>query len=249
VSLGRDLDPGPLPYQVLELDWTKYREYLQKNYSHHTMMERLAYAKKYYQVLANNEASQLYLLNQSKRLHVMKAIATLSKFLGQYDRWQLIRNRYNLKWTEENNFNFATAPTNLNLNTMILWLKEAYQKIPTSYGNILLFNTLTGLRPQETIDCIKLLKAGAPNYLNNNTLQHYKHPDIFIRRTKKAYISIINVKILELANSCGNHTYEAIRLYLNHRSISMNMAYCRKIYATYLRSKGVESEIIDILQG
>ena len=29
----------------------------------------------------------------------------------------------------------------------------------------------------------------------------------------------------------------------------MNMAYCRKIFATYLRINGIEQEIIDLLQG
>ncbi len=29
----------------------------------------------------------------------------------------------------------------------------------------------------------------------------------------------------------------------------MNMYYCRKVFATYLRNKGIEPEIIDLLQG
>ena len=29
----------------------------------------------------------------------------------------------------------------------------------------------------------------------------------------------------------------------------MHMNYCRKIFATYLRSKGIEQEVIDLLQG
>jgi intergrase/recombinase len=29
----------------------------------------------------------------------------------------------------------------------------------------------------------------------------------------------------------------------------MNMYYCRKVFATYVRNKGVEPEIIDLLQG
>ena len=29
----------------------------------------------------------------------------------------------------------------------------------------------------------------------------------------------------------------------------MNMNYCRKIFATYLRNNGIEQEIIDLLQG
>ena len=34
-----------------------------------------------------------------------------------------------------------------------------------------------------------------------------------------------------------------------HRNLSMQMKYCRKIYASYLRQAGIESEIVDLLQG
>lgn len=32
-------------------------------------------------------------------------------------------------------------------------------------------------------------------------------------------------------------------------NLKMNMYYCRKVFATYLRNKGIELEIIDLLQG
>ena len=36
---------------------------------------------------------------------------------------------------------------------------------------------------------------------------------------------------------------------LKRKNIEMNMYYCRKVFATYLRNKGIEPEIIDLLQG
>jgi intergrase/recombinase len=33
------------------------------------------------------------------------------------------------------------------------------------------------------------------------------------------------------------------------RSLDMQLKYCRKIFASYLRQSGIESEIIDLLQG
>jgi intergrase/recombinase len=38
-------------------------------------------------------------------------------------------------------------------------------------------------------------------------------------------------------------------LALKRRGVEMHMNYCRKIFATCLRSKGREQEIIDLLQG
>ena len=36
---------------------------------------------------------------------------------------------------------------------------------------------------------------------------------------------------------------------LKRKNIEMNMYYCRKVFATYLRNKGIEPEIINLLQG
>lgn len=92
-------------------------------------------------------------------------------------------------------------------------------------------------------------------------LKHYSHPSIFIRRTKKAYISVINEKILELVNygekgnsESGCHqdypiSYSALRSYFKRNKMKLNLHYCRKIFATFLRQNGIEQEIIDLLQG
>jgi hypothetical protein len=45
------------------------------------------------------------------------------------------------------------------------------QKLPKSYGNILLFNALTGLRPEESIQSIKILHNNeSDSYLKDNTI-------------------------------------------------------------------------------
>lgn len=43
--------------------------------------------------------------------------------------------------------------------------------------------------------------------------------------------------------------YQQLRLWLHKQGYNSHMAYCRKIFATFMRQRaGVESEIIDILQ-
>ena len=135
---------------------------------------------------------------------------------------------------------------------MVKWLKDALAKLPQSYGNILLFNALTGLRPEEAIQSIKILHNNkeSDDYLKENTiLEHYKYPSIFIRRTKKAYISIVNGTILGVAREAADHSYNALRLAIKRKGLDMNMAFCRKIFATHLRNNRIEPEIIDLLQG
>ncbi|HET9806254.1 MAG TPA: integrase [Nitrososphaeraceae archaeon] len=112
------------------------------------------------------------------------------------------------------------------------------------------FLTLTGLRPTEACESIKIIESDVDKYLNKDTmvLEHFRFPDIFIR-TKNAYISIVSEKILDIAKQANKVTYTSVKLAIKRRGVEMHMNYCRKIFATYLRSKGVEQEVIDLLQG
>jgi Archaeal phage integrase len=165
-----------------------------------------------------------------------------------------IINRYQLKWSVEDTvetFNDVMMNDNCNYNSMIEWLKNCCSKLSSSYSNILLFNTLTGLRPDEACKAIQLIQKEEDNYVRKDLmiLEHYKFPDIFIRRTKKAYITILTDSILELAKQASNCGYNALRLAVKRKKLDMNMNFCRKIFATFLRTHGVEQEIIDLLQG
>ena len=233
--------------------WVKFQEYLLTNHNKHTARARLSFSKKYYHVLTEANAQELLRLSNDKRMHVMKALAALSKYLGCYDLWKDIVERHQLKWSNEDAVQVFQNITNADhdFSSMVKWLKDALTNLPQSYGNILLFNALTGLRPEEAIQSIKILhNKESDNYLKDNTvLEHYKYPSIFIRRTKKAYISIVNGTILGLAKESADHSYNALRLSIKHKGLDMNMAFCRKIFATHLRNNRIEPEIIDLLQG
>lgn len=81
-------------------------------------------------------------------------------------------------------------------------------------------------------------------------MEHYKFPSELIRRTKNVYISVASPQIVKLALNCSTKTtYNSLKVMLKRKNIEMNMYYCRKVFATYLRNKGIEPEIIDLLQG
>jgi intergrase/recombinase len=233
--------------------WINYKEYLLKILSKKVAQDRFAYSKKYYDVLIRENAAHIIILQNEKKIHVMKAMAVLSKYIGCYDKWSRIREKYHLKWTVTDNLSQFHRMFNedKNINTMMKWLKDAYRLVPKQYGNILLFNTLTGLRPIEVFHCLQLVSSYAPNYINTESLilEHFRFPSIFIRRTKNAYISIISDLIINTATDCGNFSYKSLKRILKKNNMQMNMSYCRKIFATYLRINGIESEIIDLLQG
>jgi intergrase/recombinase len=85
--------------------------------------------------------------------------------------------------------------------------------------------------------------------LKKDILQHYKFPKIFIRRTKKAYNSIISPGILDLAIHSKPFSYQAMCIKTKRAGLPYHAEYCRQIFGTYLRDQGIEAEIVNILQG
>jgi hypothetical protein len=84
-------------------------------------------------------------------------------------------------------FNDVMMNDKCNYSSMLNWLKETLSKLSSSHGNILLFDALTGLRPDEASKAIALIHEQENNYIRKDLmiLERYKFPDIFIRRTKK----------------------------------------------------------------
>jgi integrase-like protein len=233
--------------------WKQYKRYSTNVVSHDTASDRMSYAMKFYHILKDGNASELLSLNNEKRIHVMKSLASLSKYLGCYDKWKLIRERYQLRWSNGDAFNYFNGiiDDRSNYSSMISWIKNAYSALPKEYGNILIYCTLTGLRPTEATQSIQLVHNDIDNYMNKHsmTLEHFRYPQIFIRRTKKAYMSIVTDTILDVARNSGNYSYNAMKMVMMRKNIDMKMSYCRKIFATYLRMNRIETETIDLLQG
>ena len=141
-----------------------------------------------------------------------------------------------------------------NLESMVRWIRDVSATLPAEYKNILVFNTLTGLRPDEAQKSIHLVKTKGKEYIDRDRmiLKHYQFPSTFLRQTKNAYISVVNPDILEMAKDTPNreHYYPSLRKRIEATGgFGMNMYYCRKVFATFLRNKGIEPEIIDLLQG
>ena len=233
--------------------WDDFETYLNKSYRKSSIRCRFLYAKQYYHVITEGNAQPLLILSNNKRLQIMKSLSILSKYVGCNDTWNNIKDRYQLKWTNESSVDTFKKIINEDnsFNSLLEWLKDTSSQISNTHRNILFYCTLTGLRPEEACTSIRLVKRNINNYFDKEKiiLKHFEFPDIFIRRTKQAYVSVANDLIIKIANESGTHSYNALRCHLRRRNIAMNMNYCRKIFATFMRNNGVQSEIVDLLQG
>jgi hypothetical protein len=107
-----------------------------------TIPVRLLYAKKYSHILMTGYAQELLTISNTKRENAMKSLALLSKYWGCYARWKEIKERYQLKWSNDNGmqvFNEICGGQN-NYRAMTTWLSTTCRELPDGLSNILRFN-------------------------------------------------------------------------------------------------------------
>jgi hypothetical protein len=236
-------------------DWLKAQ-----GKTHWTIKQTKNYAKKYGHVLYSWDCAEIMTLSPRNRHHVMSALASLAKFQGQYDRFQHLKQSYNLKWSSGQeslqSFNRFFNP-DMSLESMLQQIAKMISNTPIIMGQIIKFCCLTGLRPAEAVESVRLIndKDKFAKYYNpeRQALEHFRFPDIFLRQTKKAYLSFVTPEMLNMVRhsepSTILPTYNAIRLTCRRKGVNMDMRYCRKIFASWLHKHGISDVLIDLLQG
>jgi hypothetical protein len=232
-----------------------FESYL-KSQKRRNVNQVLCYARKYAAILETGDASPLFLKSVTVKRHAMEALTVYAKYLGCYDRWQQIRRQYSLHWTDGNESLQALQRffnTNLTLDSMLSKVKEMMRALPPAMAGVIRHAVLTGLRPSEACESVRLLIIGQSNYYNQEqqTLEHFRYPEIFLRPTKKAFISYLSTDNYQRVASLGpkTPTLRAISSACIRRKIEINMNLCRKIFASWLRQSGIQPEVVDMLQG
>jgi hypothetical protein len=239
-----------------QINWQQFHQFLLQRMTVKTAEDRIRYARSYRRILLDGDASEVLQVPPNKRIHVMTALSALARYKGKQDSWRAIRQRYGLQWstgTEKLDAFTRFFDDTKDLDTMLRWLKEAMKSVRTDYANFFLFCTLTGMRASECVEAVRLLSRDTSQYYNpdQQVLQHYRYPHLFIRRTKAIYISVVDDSIVEIARKIQNNTLtlNALKMQSRHRKLSFRVKYCRKIYASYLHRCGISSDLIDMLQG
>ncbi len=178
---------------------------MRENFSEHYARDVLRYAKKYYHVLLNRDASILLKINGDTRRLVMSSLANLSKFLGIYDQWKALIKKHDLKWEGRSSLEAFISILNTDIEEIRKWLMKVIKGLPREYAVVEVFLVLTGLRPSEGINALKLISNLSEanrlhNYLNEELLmlEHFRYPKMFLRGCKNTYISFISGDLLDL---------------------------------------------------
>jgi hypothetical protein len=169
-----------------------------------TAYGRVLYAKRYASCLLDHDFSELLKMNVDKRVHVLKSLAALSKFLGVHDEFIMLVKKYGLKWSAHTDDLIIKRFTkSVNPDEVFEWVRNVKQRF-SDLADFMDFMAFSGLRFVEAVNAynliIKLSREGRlGEYYDSEReiLEHFKFKHLFLRRSKKAFITFMPKEVVD----------------------------------------------------
>jgi len=199
---------------------------------------------------------ELDLLSPYVRDHAVKALTALSKYSGMYQEFRNKMKSYGVKRLRRDAFTSFLRILNNNNSDILDWYRKAVNVLRSNERLFLRFVTITGLRKNEAVQSFNLIirlheNADLENYYNKelNCLEHFKFKELFLRRTKNAYISFIPKEFIQKIAKSDPVTYPAIIKRLKRKDLRTRINELRDYYGTFMVRHGLIREEVDLLQG
>jgi hypothetical protein len=233
-----------------------FKKWLYQTYRPFTAKMRFFYGEKYAHCLVTRNLDELRLMSDGKREHVLKALSSLSKFLGIHeDLLKLVKN-YGLKWSSRSNDDIIISRLlrNVDANGIFEWIKETRTRIP-ELRELLEFMVITGLRLIEAIESynliIRLSKEGElASYYNaeKEILEHFRFKETFIRNSKKVFISFVPSELVNRIAEREPLHYDKVQRVAEYRMKKLRFGDIRELHGSIL-TKYLRQPEIDFLHG
>jgi len=244
------------PYPpAAEVNWDSFKEWLYREFSVRTAQDRFRYAVKYHECLLKADLHPLMGLSEHKRAHVLKALSALSKWMGIYGFFKGLVKDYGLKWSPGGRDDLMIARLVKGEPEGILeWMRRVKAEAP-GYACFIDFMATTGLRYEEAINSWNLiirLKAEGrlEEYyvVERNVLEHFRYRSLFLRRSKKVFISFVKENLIEEIAEAPPLTPYILINRVKRRGLRQRFGDIREYHATVLTRHLTQPEI-DFLQG
>jgi hypothetical protein len=239
-----------------EIDWQKFEQWVSMENIGHSARDRVNYARKFCTCLLRSNLSDLKLLSDDQRLHAMKALSALAKFVGQYQNWLSMVKNYGLKWSSRNTDDIIIA--RLSKTTDAQEISDWVKKIKSVFPELKDFMDLlpiSGLRYTEALSSynliIKLSKEGKlQQYYNNERelLERFRFKEIFLRRTKKAFISFVPRDLIQRIAENQPLTKDSVDNKVKRKKLPRRFGDTRELFGT-LAQKNLTPNETDFVQG
>mgnify|MGYP000392009058 CR=1 FL=1 len=227
--------------------WDAFQRYVMNAYSRIHARNILNYAKKYGRLLVIGDLSPLLELTPDKRRHVLTALAALAKFTGRYEEFKRLKKRYGIR--VEKPSKIMAQIDSSSLKELAEWINRAREIL----GAFIDFALATGMRPTEAIKSFNLIKElhekdRLGDYYKDGWLEHFRYEKLFLRRTKKVYVSYCPREIVTAVTEYPEKlTVEKIRHRLEEIK-PLRLKQIRKLWASYM-TKFLSEPEINLIQG
>ena len=236
------------------LNWEDFKDWVYKKYSKTYAPNVVGYARKYHGMLGGN-FRELDAFSKAKKNGVLRALISLSKYLGVYEQFRAKIKNYGVKWEGPNSLQ-AFLRIAKNKEDLIPWIKTCMEKLDRNYAAFIKFMLISGLRKGEAIKSwnliIKLNRKGAlKEYYNEDleSLEHFKYESLFIRGSKNVFFSFIPKFFTQEITQCSPVSQSTIRRRINKLGLKLRINELRDYHATFMIHHGLIREEVDLLQG
>lgn len=241
-----------------DVDWDGFERYLEGKYQNEkTRRERFNYARKFADVLLEDNYRRLFQFSEDKRSHILRALSALAKYLGVYEDFRKNVKAYGLTWSGRNGDDriIARLTKVVDPNEVFEWIKQVKELNP-DFEDFMDLMAFTGLRLVEAVRCYNLIiglarEGRLSEYYNekNSCLEHYKFKDLFIRSSKKAFISFVPKGLIDrIAENQRTLTVEQIQSRIKRQPMKSRFSDIREAHATFM-TKYLRPSEIDFLHG
>jgi len=206
--------------------------------------------------LTTGNLTDLKMLGDSQRLHALKGLTTLSKFLGICEDFRRLVKNYGLKCSDKNSDELIINRLikSINPDEIFQWIKRVKACMP-ELSDFMDFLTVTGLRFIEAVESYNLIislskqgKLGEYFNAERQILEHFKFKDIFIRKSKKVFITFVPEQCILKITKHAPIDYDKVKKVVARKVGKLRFADIRELHASVITEYLRQPEI-DFLHG
>jgi len=248
-------------------DWNLFREHLKKQKYNRTWESTLFnYAQQYGDCLFKHDFSRIQALPKSQSSNVVKSLAALAKFTGRYREFQQLREDYAVGWGGRSKTDvFIDRMTSTeNSEEIWSWIRQVKEARP-ELADLMDLMTVSGLRFVEGVSSFNLiaeltrtgkliLDRDGNNYRGGyynrelSSLEHFWFRDLFLRKTKKAFVSFVPQTLLDQIGKAEKLNTDQVQHLVRRQDLKSRFSDIREAHATFM-TKYLKTPEIDFLHG
>lgn len=182
----------------------------------------------------------------------MKALAALAKFTGVYEDWRVLLKNYGLSWVGRSADDIIIGRLNgvENPEEIWMWIKTV-KEARSQLESFLDLMVVSGLRFVEVVNSVNLISSltrenKLATYYSQErcALEHYRFKEIFLRNTKKAFVSFVPEQLIgKIGEAEKLPDYGRVKKLVQKRGLPLRFGDIREAHGTFMTEYLKESEI------